>query len=186
MSGRRRCRGVALVVALGTAAAALGGCRTFDAIGDTRTALERAGYRDVDVGFSDIEGVEQLEVEVTTSSFEGGPDGQANQAAGIVWTTFPLRFDRLRVEATTPETSAVTVMGYQDLESRFGPRAPGFDRHKVGDDIGLAAAVAAGGAIVAFVVFVAVSVLALVLGVRAHRKRSQSRSLPWPPPSAWT
>jgi hypothetical protein len=174
--GRRVAAGALL-----TGIVLLTACTTIRGLVDTEDALKRAGFTEVDVGFSSAEGFDQVEVTVGPASSEGGPDAQADQAATVVWTTFPLRFDLLRVELLAPYQGAVTTYTYGEMEEIFGPRPPGLDDKELGDDVVrtgvIVAAVLVGGGLL----FVAAATLAIVLGVRASRRRKSVTPPPWPP-----
>jgi hypothetical protein len=161
----------------------LAGCTTVRGLIDTEDALRRAGYTDVDVGFDSANGFDQVKATVRPPSTEGGADGQAEGAAQVVWTTFPLRFDLVRVALLGEfegSTSAFTYT-YGEMAEMFGPRPPGLDDKELGDEVvkagvGIAVVLVVGG-----LVFLAAVVLAIVLGVRASRRRTSVTPPPWPP-----
>ncbi len=106
---------------------ALVACGRAQGVADTRRALERAGYRDVDISLRTGGGIGIARV----SAGAGGVSPPAEQAAEVAWTTLPVRFDRLVVaigEVTTP-------FGYDELERRFGPRDPSLDGRQIDDEV---------------------------------------------------
>jgi len=174
-------------VALGLAVVALvvlTACTTIRGLIDTENALDRAGFSDVDVGFDSAEGFDQVQITVRPESTAGGAEAQARQAAKVVWTTFPLRFDLLRVELLDPFEGSVTTYTYgemAELTETFGARDPKLDEKALGDDLvrtglGIAVALAIGG-----VLFLAAVVIAIVMGVRTSRRRKAMTPPPWPP-----
>lgn len=107
-------------------ALALAGCGTARGVDDTRRALERAGYREVEVTLRSGGGIDVARV-------DGAPEGAppAEQAAEVVWNTLPVRFDQLVVALGTD----TTLFGYEALAGRFGPRAPSLDRRQVSEEV---------------------------------------------------
>jgi hypothetical protein len=120
---------VALVAgALATASLlALAGCGRAQGVADTRRALERAGYRDVDISLRTGGGIGIARV----SAGAGGTPPPPEEAAEVAWDTLPVRFDQL-VVAVGDETSSFS---YDDLERRFGPRDPSLDGKQVDDEV---------------------------------------------------
>ncbi|MEA2972264.1 MAG: hypothetical protein QOG82_722 [Actinomycetota bacterium] len=175
---RRLAVGLAVVTLL-----LLASCTTIRGLIDTEEALGRAGFTDIDVSFSSDEGFDQVEVVVRPPSVEN-PDASAEEAARVVWTNFPLRFDLLRVEllgTTSDSGTAFTTYTSSEMAEIFGPRDPGLDEKELGDDVvraglGVAVVLAVGG-----LLFTAAIVLAIVFGVRASRRRASATPLPWPP-----
>ncbi|MDQ3897952.1 MAG: hypothetical protein M3326_12050 [Actinomycetota bacterium] len=102
---------------------ALAGCGRAEGVADTRRALERAGFRDVDVTVRSGGGIDVVRVDAT-----GGP---ADRAAETVWTTLPVRFDQL-VVTLGPDGAAYS---YEILTQRFGTREPGLDRKQVNEQV---------------------------------------------------
>ena len=157
-------------------------CTTIEGLIDTEDALQQAGFSEVDVGFDSDNGFDQVRVTVRPGSTEGGADAQAEQVAEIVWTVFPLRFDLLRVRLLGSfEGPSTTTYTYGELAEILGPRPPQLDEKELGDDVvragvGIAIVLAVGG-----LLFLAAVVLAIVLGVRASRRRKAVVPPPWPP-----
>jgi hypothetical protein len=158
--GRRR-RLVALVACV----LALAACGRAQGVADTRRALERAGYRDVDISLRTGGGIGVARVEAGA----GGTPPPAEQAAEIAWSTLPVRFDQLVVVIGDGSTS----FGYDDLERRFGPRDPSLDGRQVDDEVvksGLKLMLLLTGAAV-----VSVGVV-VALGLAAVRAAKRARS----------
>lgn len=159
----------------------LAACTTVRGIIDTERALEDAGFTDVDTGFESAEGFDQIEIAVRPVSTEGDAESEADQAASVVWTTFPLRFDFLQVELLGPFEQYTTTYTYGELAEIFGPRPANLDDKELSDDVvraglGIAIVLAVGG-----IVFLAGVVLAIVMGVRTSRRRQSVTPPPWPP-----
>ena len=170
------------VVALAVVAAVLllAGCTTISGLIDTENALERAGYTDVDVGASSDNGFDRIEVVVRPTSTETSDADEAEGAAEVVWTTFPLRFDLVRVELLRPD-EYTTTFTYSEMREIFGARSPDLDDKELGDEfvkagLGIAIVLVVGG-----VFAIGAVVLAIVFGVRASRKRKSVTPPPWPP-----
>ena len=124
-----------------------------------------------------------MEIIVRPPSVEN-PDASAAEAARVVWTSFPLRFDLVRVEllgTTLDSGTAVTTYTYSEMAEIFGPRDPELDEKELGDDVvraglGVAIVLVVGG-----LLFTAAIVLAIIFGVRASRRRASATPPPWPP-----
>jgi predicted small secreted protein len=116
------------VAALVACSLGLPGCRTIQDLRATGRALERAGYRDVAVSARSGGGVD-----VVTVHAAAAPGQDPDRAAGVVWRTLAVRFDRLVVWVGTGPASSYA---YDDLAVRFGPRDPALDRGQVGDAVG--------------------------------------------------
>ena len=99
------------------------GCGRAEGVRDTRRALERAGYTQVDVTVRSGGGIDVVSVDAV------GPD--AERATQIVWTTVPVRFDQLVVSVGT----FVSADSYEALVERFGPRNPDLDRRQISDQV---------------------------------------------------
>jgi len=159
----------------------LAACTTIRGLIETEEALQQAGYTQVDIGFDSANGFDRVEVAVEPPFGEGRAEDEAEQAATVVWTTFPLRFDLLQIELLGPYGGDTTTYTYGEMEEILGPRPAGLDDKAMGDDlvrtgVGIALVLAVGG----FLFMVAV-VLAIVLGVRASRRRKATIPPPWPP-----
>ena len=179
-TGRRRLT-VALA-AVGLVLVLLAGCTIIRGLIDTENALGRAGFTEVDVNFSSNNGFDQVEVDLRPPSREvTDTDADARAAAGVVWSTFPLRFDLLRLKLLGPGEPDVITYTYSELEEILGPRPPGLDDKELGDDVvragvGVAIVLAIGG-----LMFTVAVVLAIILGLRASRRRKSVVPPPWPP-----
>ncbi|MEA2686210.1 MAG: hypothetical protein QOE93_1405 [Actinomycetota bacterium] len=179
--GRGRGRaGVAAGLALAVVVL-LAGCTTIRGLIDTENALERAGFTEVDVSFDSAEGFDTVDVKVQPAASAETADSQLERATSVVWTTFPLRFDLLRVELVGRFEGQSATYTYGELAEIFGPRPPELDEKELGDDVvraglGIAIVLAVGG-----LLFVAAVVLAIIFGVRASRHRKSVVPPPWPP-----
>lgn len=176
---RRSRLALALVVA---GLVVLAACSTIRGVLDTTQALEREGFTEVDMSFDSAEGFDRVDVILRPASSSGDAEGQAEEAARVVWTTFPLRFDLLQVELLGSfEGSSTSTYTYGEMVELFGPRDPGFDDKELSDDVvraglGIAIVLAVGG-----IIFLAAVVLAIVMGVRTSRRRGSATPPPWPP-----
>jgi hypothetical protein len=175
----QRRRAIAALIVVGLVL--LAGCTTIRGLIDTEEALKRAGFTDVDVNFSSDNGFDQVEVAVTPPGSEGAGESALNEAASVIWTTFPLRFDLLRVELGGGSEGQSVTYTYSEMAEIFGPRPPGLDEKELGDDVvraglGIAIVLVVGG-----LLFTAAIVLAIVFGVRASRRRASATPPPWPP-----
>jgi len=159
----------------------LAGCTTIRGLLDTERALGEAGYTQVDVGFSSANGFDQVEITLDPEFAEGDAEEQAEHAAEVVWRVFPLRFDVLRIELLGSSEGEISTFTYSEMAEIFGPRPARLDEKELGDDVvrtgvGIAVVLAIGG----FLFLVAV-VLAIVLAIRASRRRKLVTPPPWPP-----
>jgi len=166
-------------IGLGAAVAvsvALGGCSPLGDTARTVRALERAGYTHVEVApFGGSHG--HLQVKATPSSSEGGPEGQANQAAGIVWTVFPMRFDHLTVAVGTPQGRVAQVYAYADMGQTFGPRDPSLDKRAMSDEVDAVAIKATAFLVAAWILVAGGSTVAAVRVVRRRRSRRRAEAV---------
>ena len=159
----------------------MAGCTTIRGLIDTEDALKEAGFSDVDVSFSSDEGFDQVEIKVRPASVEAPFETSADEAARVVWTNFPLRFDLLRVERVGALEGESVSYTYGEMAESFGPRDPKLDEKELGDDVvraglGVAIVLVVGG-----LLFLTAVVLAIVFGVRASRRRASAIPPPWPP-----
>ena len=115
-------RRLALVLA---AVLALAGCGRAQGVADTRTALEGAGYREVDVDLRAGSGIGVARV----GTAPGGPAPET--AAKVIWETLPVRFDQLIVDVG----GATTPFSYEDLTGRFGARDPSLDGRQIDEQV---------------------------------------------------
>lgn len=178
---RRSVRGLAVVAAAVAALAVLAGCSTIRGLIRTEEALARAGFSDADVTTSSDSGFDQVEITVRPPASGTAPDASAETAARVVWTTFPLRFDLLRVSLSGSADGFVATYTYGEMAEIFGPRDPDLDEKDVGGELvraglGVMIVLAVGG-----MLFLAAVVLAIVYGVRTSRRRAAAAPPPWPP-----
>ena len=101
------------------------GCGRAEGVADTRRALEDSGYRDVEVILRTGGGIGVARVEAAA----GAPP--AETAAGVAWTTLPVRFDQL-VVALGDQTA---TFSYEDLAGRFGPRDSSLDGRQIDEEV---------------------------------------------------
>jgi hypothetical protein len=120
MAARRRSTAVMLLLVV-----VLTGCGRAQGVSDTEDALERAGYRDVEVSLRTGGGIGVARVEAAP----GGPPPE--RAAELAWRLIPVRFDQLVVAVDSQAES----YGYEDLVARFGPRDPSLDRRQIDEDV---------------------------------------------------
>ena len=146
----------------------LAGCGRAQGVADTRQALERAGYRDVEVTLSTGGGIGVARVEAAAGTLGTGP------AAEVAWDTLPVRFDQL-VVALGEENEAFS---YEDVAGRFGARDPSLDGRQVDEEVvesGLKLMLLlSAGALLSVGVVVATAVLAVGAGRRARRGAAQA------------
>ncbi|HWL37087.1 MAG TPA: hypothetical protein VNQ77_12935 [Frankiaceae bacterium] len=182
--GRRRM--AAFVVLLFALLAS--GCAVLDAMRDTEAALEAEGFRGASVIWSSVEGVETITVSWSSSvETTEGAESEGLRAAGVIWRVAPVYFDLVETDPISSfETDFVgtRVFSRAQLESEFGPRAPGLD-----EDIGELANVR--GYVIGFVVVLllgaaVVAVIVVVLVRAARRRRAAAPQVAYPPPgSGW-
>jgi hypothetical protein len=164
---------VAAVAALAVGASA---CGAIDELLQLESRIEREGYR-VDDVFHDDFGGSRNEVQIDADSNRGldPPEGQ-EEIAGIVWETYPRRFETVAVDLDGD--TATFTRG--QLQERFGTRSPRLDEQEFSDDVTGTIRTAAIAGLIGLVVVVAV-VVAVVVGVRRRRRR---RGPPPPPPGS--
>ena len=90
----------------------------------TRHALERDGYRDVDVTVRSGGGIDVVRVDAAGD--------QPDRAARVVWTTLPVRFDQLVV---TLHPAGASTYSYETLARSLGPRDHSLDRRQVNEQV---------------------------------------------------
>jgi hypothetical protein len=164
-------------VAAAIAALAFGvtACSAINELLDLEARIEREGYRVDDVFHDDFSG-SRNEVQIHADSNRGldPPDGQ-EEIAGIVWETYPRRFESVAVELDGEDATFTR----SQLQERFGPRVARLDEHEFSDDVTGTIRTAAIAGLVGLVVLVAAAV-AVVVTVRRRRRRRG----PPPPPLA--
>ena len=155
----------------------LGGCGAIEGMLDTEEALVAAGYRDPEVSFESINGLDTVYVswDASAETSEGLRD-ESLGVAGVVWRVAPLRMD---VVETDPRVSFVadsaevgTVYPRAQLEQEFGPRSAELDKPLTElmnlREIGI-------GVVVAVLLFLGLIVLVVVLVLRSSRKKRAAR-----------
>lgn len=182
-----------LVLAL---ALALAGCASLAAAFRAGSALQGAGYQNVDVKVWTGSGLPADGL--VTVTYDRGPSGNdqqdAQRAEKIVWDTFSSRFGALHVvKASGGCTGPVCVTHstetaratYAQLAARLGPRP--HDLEKAGAAVpGWAIAL---GAFAGLGGLIALAVIVLVLILRRRKRKSQPPGPPpWPPgpPAGWS
>ena len=140
----------------------LGGCGRAQGVADTRRALERTGYRYVDVSLRTGGGIGVARIEAAAGTLGAGP------AAEVAWNTLPVRFDQLIV-ALGSETEA---FNYQELADRFGPRDRSLDGRQVDEEVIESGVklmlLLSAGALLSVGAVVAIALVALRAGGRAR------------------
>jgi hypothetical protein len=171
---RRPARLVALAAAFVALAVGATACSSISELLELQERIEREGYRVGDV-FHDDFGGSRNEVQIDASTNRGlePPEGQ-EEIAGIVWETYPRRFDSVSV--TLDDDVATFSRG--QLQERFGLRAARLDEREFSDDVSGAIRSAAIAGLIGLVVIVA-GAIAIVVAVRRRRRR---RGPPAPPP----
>ena len=170
---RRAVRFATVVLATLTLVVAAG-CGTIGAFVDLQDELQDQGFSDVNVNVDSDSGGDVLRIEAT------GPPGDTleearRKAAEIAWTTFPRRFQLLRLDING---QSVTLNRAQ-LEQEFGARDPDLDDKELEDDIrylgiGLRLALAVG-----FVLCVGLIILIIVLVRRSGKKKRAQQQQQW-------
>lgn len=144
----------------------VGGCGAVTELIRLQQRIEDAGYR-VESVFHEDFGRSANEVQIEARSGSRGQEPPAGQEdiAEIVWTTYPRRFDVVRVELDND----ITVFSRAELQERFGVRDASLDARDFGDDIeGGVRAVAWYG----LVVLVAGAIAIVTTLVRLHGRRT--------------
>ncbi len=167
----------ALGVAVGAVVAllVLAGCGTISAFVDLGTALQEAGFTEVNVNIDSRSEGDTLLIRAGAPPGSGVEDAQ-QRAARIAWTQFPRRFERLRVRIDGQERTYERA----ELERLYGPRQRDLDEEKLDEDVrrmgvGVIVGLAVGG-----VLCVGLIILVVVLVTRSSRRRS-SPPAPWAP-----
>jgi hypothetical protein len=114
------------LLALVLCALAMAACGRAQGVADTRRALERTGFRNVDISLRTGGGIGIARVQ--TAAGDAPP---ADEAAEVAWDTLPVRFDQLIV-AIGDTTSSYS---YDDLERRYGPRDQSLDGKQIDDEV---------------------------------------------------
>lgn len=151
----------------------LGGCGAIEGMLDTEEALVAAGFRDPEVSFESINGLDTVYVswDAGAETAEGLRD-ESLEAAGVVWRVAPLRMDVVetdpRVSFPIDSVEVGTVYPRAQLEAEYGPRPAELDKPLTElmnlREIGI-------GIVVAVLLFIGLIVLVVVLVVRSSRKK---------------
>ena len=174
---RRPARLVAALLGVVLLAVGSAACSTIDELFQLQERIEREGYRVTNVFHEDFgRGANEVQVDAERNRGLAGAEGR-EEIAGVVWTTYPRRFQTVDVTLDGEEE----VFSRGDLQERFGPRAERLDEEAFSDEVTRTIRT---GAIVGAVVLLVV-VVAIVLIVRAVRKRRRGRMPPPPPPGTW-
>jgi len=168
---RRSARLVA-ALAVGASTHLAGGCGAVGELLQLQERIEREGYRNVSTFHEDF-GSSANEVQVDASTGRGEPPPAGNEEiAGVVWRTYPRRFDRVVV--TLDDRGEVFTR--TDLEATFGPRAEQLDEREFSDDLREGIRGVAIGALI----FLGLGVAAIITTVVLLRRRRR-RNPPAPP-----
>jgi hypothetical protein len=172
--GRRSAGLVALALVVGPVATGCGAVTELVQLGER---IERQGYRSVET-FHDDFATATNEVQVQASVGRGLEPPEGNEEiAGIVWQTYPRRFDTVRVDLA----GEVEQFSREDLQTLFGPRDERLDEREFSDDV--QGGLRTFGFVVLAVLVVGGGLLTWLLVRRSRRKRNQPP--PWgygPPP----
>jgi hypothetical protein len=148
-----------------------GACNTTKGLFNADLALRRDGFGGVNVSFRSTNGEERVLVRASSGPVEKGDVDL--EAARVIWTTFPFRFDQIEVKVGS---SPVRVFFPVDLERQFGPRPAGYDDHTIKYDVVHSARTIGLIVGIAGLIVVAGVVLTIVVVVRHRRMR---------PPQPW-
>lgn len=172
-SGRAR---LAVVLAL-VGLVLLAGCSAVTALGDLQGELEAEGFRDVSANISSSS-ASVLVIEAKAPLGESATEAQ-DQAAEVVWTRFPRRFEALQVTIDGEGRE----WAYAELEEELGARPDDLDTStEIGDELTRSTVYVLLGMLVAGVVAVALIGVVVFLVVRANRRRAATRPTPRPQP----
>ncbi len=172
----RRRRGAALLVVVAALVAVLAACGTVQAFSDLDGALEDAGFSKVGVN---VAAGDPVTLTVSADSPAGTSTEEAqDQAAEVVWTTFPRSFDDVRI---TIDGESRTLTS-EELQERFGDRPAGLVEGDLSDDVSRLSIGLVVGVLLAGVVVVGTGGVVALLVVR-HRRRTAPRAPrgPWAP-----
>lgn len=185
----RRAR--ALLLALAVALVALAACSTISSLSGLIEDLRDEGFTDVTANV-DTSDTSVLVVSADAPGATEVSEAQ-DQAAEVVWTRFPRRFEGLRVSIDGERREWT----YAELEQELGARPDGLDDTDLQGDVDRLAVYVLVGALGAGVVgLIAVGLIVAVV-VRNRRKVAPpTRIQPWmppgvptgptPPPGGWT
>ena len=171
---RRRSTFPVLTLVLATTMLLLAsGCGTVRAFVDLDKELKDQGFRHVSVNVDSSSGGDTLRIDADPPPGES-VQAAAREAARVVWTMFPRRFESLLLHI-----GGVSVrFDRTQLTQMFGPRPAGLDDKALGDDIrrlgvGFLIALAAG------LVLCVGLIVVVVLLVRRSSKRKRAQQPPW-------
>lgn len=164
-------RAGAVIVLAAVVLLAVSGCGTIRAFTDLQGELDKAGFEDilVTVGGDPV----ALVVKVSSPD-ERGVETAQGQVARIAWTTFPRKFEEIKITVDGNDTTFTRA----ELRTRFGPRPSGLDDDQIEDDI---TRVGVGGLIALLVGAVLCAGLAVLIGVLLWRRRSRAAAAAGPP-----
>ncbi|MEJ7584505.1 MAG: hypothetical protein WKF43_10575 [Acidimicrobiales bacterium] len=149
-------------------------CSTIGAFVDLESDLEQEGFRNINVELDSDSGLDALQISADPPAGLGVEDAQS-RAAEITWTTFPRRFDQLRVVISGTDRTYERA----ELEEQFGPRPAGLDDKQLEDElrnIGIGVLIALG---VGALLCVGLIVLVVVLVIRSSRKKKAAQTQQW-------
>ncbi len=166
-------------MALAAALALVAGCSAIDALSDLDGELASEGFGDVSTSVSPTNASHVL---VSASAPRGSSVEEAqDQAAEVVWTRFPRRFEHLRVTIDGERRQWT----YAELEDELGDRPASLDvSTEIGDEWTRMSVIAVLGLLAAAVVGLGIVGLIVFLAVRANRRKAPTRRplQPWMPP----
>lgn len=177
--------GTALVLSF---AVCVAGCSFLSGTDRSVSALRGAGYRNVGIHFESGSGLPSdglVDVSYSTGP-TGNTEGDAYNAARIVWNTLPYRMGALVITRTSGSCTAGFCVShssdlrgesYAQMRDQFGPRPAGLDRtpasHAVRVPLWLPIVIGA---------VVLVGATAIVVAI--IRTRSRPERGPWTPPTS--
>lgn len=164
----------------------LAGCGLVGGLAETQRALEREGYDGVSIDIEQHNTTTSLRVRYTSrAETREARVQEITDVAETVWTTAPLRFDELQVQASVPtgttDATASTFTRAQLVE-QFGDRPATLQENDV-EDVGRSVLrwLAVGG-----LLFLAGVATLIAVLVRGRRRRTAALSGPWGQvPPAW-
>jgi len=181
---RRRVLALGIAVVLLVLASGCSAVGTLTAFIDLQKALQDEGYSHVRVNIDQATGGSGLRIDANKPG-DRSLEAATTEIARLAWTTFPRRFETLRVKIGGDPSQ---TLSRADLEQRFGARRAELDRKTLREgtnQIGVGVLVALG---VSLLLAVAVALLVLLLVRRSNRrKRARIAALggPWVgPPGA--
>ena len=174
-TARSRPRVAALVGAVLLVLGGLVGCSTVQAFTDLASELEGEGFSDVSVN---VAGGDPVALTVSADSPAGtGTEEARDQAAEVVWDTFPRRLDEVRL-TIDGEGGTLTAA---ELQERFGDRPAGLEEGDLGDDVNRVGVGVLVGLLLAGVLVVATAGVVALLVVRRRRRTAARPRPPWAP-----